>query len=198
MKMIFVDAENIGLKALEAVEATVIDKVFVFSKVESVQRACEKSLFLFLSDYPSGSNQADFYIIAYLSRVLLALDKKQYGTVSFELYSNDENLISAFEFQCAQLGARAHSIRTTQEVVVSPPKKAVAKPKPKKTKLLPERLEVLTKQLLSLLSSPMALNPQLQKKLKANKSEFSQVVSRLIKAKKIRRSAENKKLWVCC
>ncbi|AKB05854.1 hypothetical protein HPY15_15580 [Vibrio cholerae] len=50
MKMIFVDAENIGLKELEKVKATVIDKVFVFSKVESVQRICEKSLFLYLSE----------------------------------------------------------------------------------------------------------------------------------------------------
>ncbi|GAA5788729.1 hypothetical protein NGY2020031_11740 [Vibrio cholerae] len=45
MKMIFVDAENIGLKELEKVKATVIDKVFVFSKVESVQRICENHYF---------------------------------------------------------------------------------------------------------------------------------------------------------
>ncbi|MGL4734650.1 MAG: hypothetical protein ACRCWB_06105 [Enterovibrio sp.] len=96
MKMIFVDAENIGVKELEKIQATVIDKVFVFSKVESVQRICEKALFLFLSDYPSGPNQADFYIIAYLSRVLSILDKKQFSAVHFELYSNDKSLISAF------------------------------------------------------------------------------------------------------
>ena len=192
MKMIFVDAENIGLKALEAVEATVIDKVFVFSKVESVQRACEKSLFLFLSDYPSGSNQADFYIIAYLSRVLLALDKKQYGTVSFELYSNDENLIAAFEFQCAQLGARVNSIRTKHETVVSLPQNGATQPKAAK------KIQLLTERLLSLLNSPMALNPDLQSELGATKSEFTQVVNTLIQAQKIRRSDENKRLWICC
>ncbi|MGB0664216.1 MAG: hypothetical protein ACPGMR_10580 [Pontibacterium sp.] len=197
MKMIFVDAENIGLKALEAVEATVIDKVFVFSKVESVQRACEKSLFLFLSDYPSGSNQADFYIIAYLSRVLLALDKKQYGTVSFELYSNDENLISAFEFQCAQLGARAHSIRTKNETVVALPKTTLAKPSPAERKN-PSKPRSNADKLLTALRLPTPLSPSLQKKLGLTKGEFTTLTNEMIKAKKIKRSPESKKKWVCC
>lgn len=96
--MIFVDAENVGLKELEKIGASIIDKVFVFSKSEAVKLVCDKSLYLFLSDYPTGQNQADFYIVAYLSRVLLALDKKQLDSVNFELYSNDESLISAFEF----------------------------------------------------------------------------------------------------
>ncbi|CAH8242538.1 hypothetical protein VAEKB19_6990006 [Vibrio aestuarianus] len=87
MKMIFVDAENVGLKEVEKVKATFVDKVFVFSKIDAIKCACEKSLFLCLCDYPSGSNQADFHIIAYLARVLSSLDKKQLSSVDFELYS---------------------------------------------------------------------------------------------------------------
>ncbi len=33
MKMIFVDAENVGLKELEKINASVVDKVFVFSRL---------------------------------------------------------------------------------------------------------------------------------------------------------------------
>ncbi|EHK9000857.1 hypothetical protein KCU36_004195 [Vibrio vulnificus] len=184
MKMIFVDAENIGLKELEKVKATVIDKVFVFSKVESVQRICEKSLFLYLSDYPSGTNQADFYIIAYLSKVLLALDKKQFSTVMFELYSNDESLISAFEFQCGQLGANVQTIRTKDDTVVQMP--GVQQENTPQNKVF------------SALKSPKALDPTLQKQLGLSKSDFTKAINELTKSKKIQRSAENKRKWVRC
>ncbi|APC87642.1 TPA: hypothetical protein NKP78_004625 [Vibrio parahaemolyticus] len=184
MKMIFVDAENIGLKELEKVKATVLDKVFVFSKLESVQRVCEKSLFLYLSDYPSGANQADFYIIAYLSRVLLALDKNQFGTVNFELYSNDENLISAFEFQCGQLGANVKSIRTKDDTVVQLPN--VQKKSTPQDKVF------------SALKLPRPLDPSLQKQLGLSKSDFSKAINELTKSKKIKRSPESKRKWVCC
>ncbi|MCE9679241.1 hypothetical protein LZP69_08645 [Shewanella sp. AS1] len=185
MKMIFVDAENIGLKEIEKVKATAVDKVFVFSKSEAVQSVCEKSLFLYLSDYPSGANQADFYIIAYLSRVLSALDKKQFGTVNFELYSNDENLISAFEFQCTQLGASSISIRTKDDTVIQLP--AVAK-----------KSNTPQDKVFSALSSPKALDPNLQKQLGLSKADFSKAINALTKSKKIQRSAESKRKWVRC
>ncbi|CAH0535568.1 hypothetical protein VST7929_03119 [Vibrio stylophorae] len=184
MKMIFVDAENIGLKALEKVKASVIDKVFVFSKLEPVQRVCEKSLFLYLSDYPSGANQADFYIIAYLSKVLLALDKKQFSTVNFELYSNDENLIAAFQFQCDQLGANVKSIRTKDDTVVQMP--SVQK------KISPEE------KVFSALKSPRSLDPSLQKQLGLSKPDFSKAIQSLTQSKKIQRSPECKRKWIRC
>ena len=64
MKIIFVDAENVGLKELEKIKASIVDKVLVFSRVESIKQTCEKLLYLCLSDYPEGANQADFHIIA--------------------------------------------------------------------------------------------------------------------------------------
>ncbi|ELV8755367.1 hypothetical protein QNE93_004293, partial [Vibrio vulnificus] len=47
MKMVFVDAENVGLKELEKLRASAIDKVFVFSKSEAIKQCCEKNLFLY-------------------------------------------------------------------------------------------------------------------------------------------------------
>lgn len=180
MKMIFVDAENVGVKELEKIKATAIDKVFVFSKSEAIKQVCEKSLFLYLADYPSGSNQADFYIIAYLSRILCKLDKKQLGTVNFELYSNDQSLISAFEFQCSQLGAANKVIRTKDVTVVHFSGAALS----------PEE------KVLSALGSPTALDPQFQKLLGLSKSDFTKAINALNKANKIERLAESKKKWV--
>lgn len=185
MKMIFVDAENIGLKELEKVKATVVDKVFVFSKSEAVKLVCEKSLFLFLSDYPSASNQADFYIIAYLSRVLSSLEKKQFGSVNFELYTNDESLIAAFEFQCEQFGVTCRVVRTKDDTVVN-------LPKPISTSKTPED------KVYSALKSPRPLDPDLQKQLGLSKSDFSKAINGLSKANKIQRSKESKRKWIQC
>ncbi|MDP5255547.1 MULTISPECIES: hypothetical protein [unclassified Vibrio] len=143
-------------------------------------------MYLFLSDYPTGHNQADFYIIAYLSRVLLALDKKQLGSVHFELYSNDESLISAFEFQCKQLGGLCQSIRTRENTEVP-----MVKPQqpPKKS---PEG------KLLHALNSPRALDPSFQNQLGLSKSDFTKAINSLAKNNQIKRSPESKKKWVRC
>ncbi len=110
MKIIFVDAENVGFKGLEAIEANIIDKVFVFSKIGTIQAYAEQHLFLCLSGYPEGANQADFYIIAYLARVLASTSKAEKQRIEFILCSNDVNLINAFKFQCKMLDARSNII----------------------------------------------------------------------------------------
>ncbi|MBS9939245.1 hypothetical protein CWO17_11410 [Vibrio sp. 10N.286.45.A3] len=188
MKAIFVDAENVGLKELEKINATIVDKVFVFSKSDAVKLVCQKSLYHFLGDYPTGPNQADFYIIAYLSRVLLALDKKQLGSTHFELYSNDESLITAFEFQCDLLGSSCQSIRTREQTVVS-----LIESKPKKSKKLTPEERVL-----NALTSPQSLNPNFQKKVGLSQSDFSKAITELSKNKQIKRSPQSKKKWVSC
>lgn len=187
MKMIFVDVENIGVKELEKIEVSVIDKVFVFSKSDAVKRVCEKSLFLYISDYPSGSNQADFCIIAYLSRALLAVDKELLNSVKFELYSNDENLISAFIFQCHQLGAASECIRTRQNTVVP-----MTKPTSNKITSSP------VNKLLKVLSSPHTLDPNLQKKIGLSQSDFTKLINELVKENLIKRAPNSKKKWVKC
>jgi len=186
MKIIFVDAENIGLKELEKVKATVVDKVFVFSKSEAVKLACEKSLFLYLSDYPTGSNQADFYIVAYLSRILSSLENKQFGAVNFELYTNDESLIAAFEFQCDQRGASCRIVRTKDDTVVNLPKPAAPSAKTPQDRVY------------SALKSPRSLDPSLQKHLGLSKSDFTKAINELSKANKIQRFEGSKRKWVQC
>lgn len=180
MKIIFVDAENVGLKELEKMEASILDKVFVFSRVESIKRSCEKLLYLCICDYPSGSNQADFYIIAYLSRVLATLPKEQLNSIYFVLYSNDENLITAFQCQCNLLGGKYNIVRTkTTNTVVE---------------LKPEKNN--TERLLMELKTPKQLTPCLQDKLNWSKKEFTQAINELVRTKQIVRSTENKKCWV--
>ncbi|MDE1330498.1 hypothetical protein [Vibrio aestuarianus] len=188
MKVIFVDAENVGLKELEKINASIVDKVFVFSKSDAVKLVCEKSLYLCLNDYPTGQNQADFYIIAYLSRVLLALDKKQLGSIHFELYSNDENLITAFEFQCGQLGATCQSIRTREQTVVPITESSSTSPKPNSAEA----------KLLKALKSPHSLDPQFQQHLGLSKSDFTKAINELSKSNQIKRSPQSKKMWVRC
>lgn len=182
MKMIFVDAENVGLKELGKLEASVVDKVFVFSKAESIIKFCEQNLYLCLSDYPCGSNQADFYIIAYLSRILSALDKKKLGSILFKLYSNDESLIAAFEFQCAQLGGAHCVVRTKEETVVPAVKKSLS----------PED------KIYSSLQSPRALDPAFQKQIGLSRPEFTKAINELAKKNKIKRSTKSNKKWVRC
>ncbi|MGL5291591.1 MAG: hypothetical protein ACRC9T_06690 [Vibrionaceae bacterium] len=194
MKIVFVDAENVGVKALEKIQATIIDKVFVFSKVESVRRICEKSLFYCLSDYPSGANQADFYIIAYLVRVISMLDAKLLAVMNLELYSNDENLISAFHFQCEQFGAKVQIMRTKsskENTELHPITTNVIKISAAQTPSPQDKL-------FSALSSPRALDADLQLHLGLSQPDFTRAITELIKLQKIQRSAESKQKWVQC
>ncbi|HHG3372382.1 TPA: hypothetical protein ACPVY7_001894 [Vibrio parahaemolyticus] len=111
MKIILVDAENVGLKGVEKIAPSVSDKVFVFSKSENIEQFCEKEMYQHISDYPSGANQADFCIIAYLMRFLTHYDLKALSQVVFELHSSDLNLISAFRYQCNRFSVKSNLFR---------------------------------------------------------------------------------------
>lgn len=77
MKIYYVDAENIGLSMLDELTISILDRVFVFTNSESLKSACGNALLTCVSGYPSGQNQADFYIIAHLSNVLSHLSKAE-------------------------------------------------------------------------------------------------------------------------
>ncbi len=100
MRFLFIDAENTGNKEVEEISATVADKVFVFSKNEKLKLACERKFFLYISSYPTGKNQADFYIIGNLVGIFASLTDEQRDACQFVLYSQDEPLLMAFSFQC--------------------------------------------------------------------------------------------------
>lgn len=130
MRFIFVDAENIGLKEVEAINASIIsDKVLVFSKNDTVKEVCERKLFLYISSYPTGSNQADFYIIGNLLRIIASLKKQQLDICQFVLYSQDNSLVTAFAFQC-KLHKLKHRIALKSKAhIQAQPKPQVIEPK---------------------------------------------------------------------
>lgn len=187
MKVIFVDAENVGLKVIEKIERALSDKVLVFSKSPNIEQYCDKALFQHFSNYPSGSNQADFLIIANLTKYLTVYDMKALSKAEFVLYTNDQDLISAFEFQCKQNQISANIIRTREEPkVISLP---VSKPNP---------LDPVEDMLFNALSEPRSLDAELQTELRLGRQTFTRVINSLLNANRIKRSETNKKLWVQC
>ncbi|CAH7217110.1 conserved hypothetical protein [Vibrio chagasii] len=186
MKFVFVDAENVGVKGVERVKATLADKVFVFSKSNGIKQYCEKELFHHLSDYPSGQNQADFYIISYLSCVLSTLEQQALASAHFELFSNDESLISAFDFQCKKLGAKFRIARTKDEVVV-----------PIVPNVKPNSVSAEQK-IYAALESPKNLDPSFQEQLGLSRQVFTKAVNTLSSSNKIKRSETDRKKWVQC
>ena len=179
MKLIFVDAENIGLRQLEEINSAFTDRVFVFSKDDSVKVSCEEKSFLVMSAYPTGPNQADFYIIAKLVALIGSMSLEQTKSCEFVLYSQDNALVSAFSFQC-----RLHKMKF--KIALNPKSNPAQKSTAKK---LP-----LEEKLLSILSSPTT-SEDAREKLKANKSDFTRAINRLIADNKIHRSSESKKKW---
>ena len=100
MKTFFIDEENVGLKVLESYKIFCDQKVLVFTKNLAAKKLCKRYFFHCIDDYAAGSNQADFYIIACLSRLLSQMSDKQIASHTFILVSNDCSLISAFKQQC--------------------------------------------------------------------------------------------------
>ncbi|MUH95235.1 hypothetical protein GNP63_01540 [Aliivibrio fischeri] len=190
MKIVFVDVENIGLTELGKIKASIVDKVFVFSRMNNVRSICEKKSYLCLSNYPEGSNQADFYIIAYLSRLIALLSQSELKAITFELFSNDESLISAFQFQCVQLEAQYRINRTKKDKVK---KESKVKTALVITKLMTQSPEA---KIYAALKSPQALDENFRNQLKLSKSNFNKAINELSKANRITRLKDNKKKWV--
>ena len=181
MKIKFVDAENVGLKVIDDIHLSAGDKVYVFSNTDAkrMKHACKEHHFIRLSGYPTGANQADFYIVAYLSRMLSTLPKNEVKICVFELYTKDKNLISAFKFQC-NLDSAKYRICNDIEKVIE------------------HNTTSNTKRIFDALKTERPLNPKLQDKLGLSQSEFTRAIYALIKNKKIQRSLKRKKFWVQC
>jgi len=180
MNIYFVDLENVGLKTLQSLDVSFSDKVFVFSNSSDVKKYCDQSLYFCLSDYPTGSNQADFYIIAYLSKVIEQLSKTERLVNKLVICTKDNSLIVAFEYQCNLNGIRCSSPfkLTKLNNVVS-----ISKTDPSGCVIL------------SLLAKPKpATDLHIQSKL--SKPDFTRAFSLLIKEEKVKRSKKSKKLWV--
>lgn len=180
MKFIFVDAENIGLKEVEQIESTIADKVFVFSKSNQFKEVCERKLFLCMSSYPTGPDQADFYIVGKLVGIIASLTNEQLPLCEFILYSRDNPLVLAFSFQC-----KLHKAKS----------RIALKPKSVKKLEEPKAKQTLEEQMIDLLASP-ASSEEVRKRLKVEKPQFTKAMNILIKQNKIERAPESKKKWV--
>ncbi len=185
MRFIFVDAENIGLKEVEAINPSISDKVFVFSKSEAVKEVCERKLFLFISSYPSGSNQADFYIIGNMVGIIASLTDEQRKICQFILYSRDNSLATAFSFQC-KLHKTKHSVALEPKVNSTPQSTAVTN----------NSVLSLEQRMYELFQTEQTTE-SVRKKLCQPKSDFTRALNVLIKSKKIQRVSKTKKTWVC-
>ncbi len=179
MELIFVDAENIGSKALLELEATILDKVFVFSNNDEVKTICEQLMYLCLSGYPQKSNQADFYIIAYLSKALSQLTKPSKSKVTFTLYSKDASLIEAFRFQCELVNANC-SFPLLENVVEMPTN---------------NEIDSVEKKVLKLLLKPITVN-EIINQLNVTQADFSRIFTPLVKDGKVSRVSGDSRQWV--
>ncbi|MFT6816147.1 MAG: hypothetical protein ACJAZ3_002065 [Sphingobacteriales bacterium] len=180
MKIAFIDAENIGLKELEPIEAKVSDKVFVFSKNDAVKVLCERKFFLCMSSYPTGPNQADFYIIGNLVGIIASLTGEQKKVCEFLLYSRDNSLAQAFSFQC-----KLHKVKF----------KVPLEPKAPSNVIPITQKDAIEQKIINMLVAPMTAE-EIRKDLKAPKPDFTKALNILIKGNKIKRSTSSKKKWV--
>ncbi|GGY31828.1 hypothetical protein GCM10011297_00720 [Bacterioplanes sanyensis] len=187
MRFIFVDAENIGLKEVEAISASISDKVLVFSKNDAVKEVCERKLFLYISSYPKGSNQADFYIIGNLVGMIASLTEQQRDICQFVLYSQDSSLVTAFTFQC-----KLHKIK--HRIALEP--KSQAQTHPKTQVIESEKsLQSLEQRIFEHFKTEQTTE-SVRKKIKQSKPVFTRALNNLIKENKIQRVSKRKKTWI--
>ena len=177
---IFVDAENISLKEVESINASLSDKVFVFSKTDAVKSLCERKLFLYISSYPTGANQADFYLIATLSGIIASLSPAQKQICACVLYSRDNSLVAAFTFQC-----KLHQVNY----------KVALQPKLPKVVKHVSNVNSLEEKILTLLTTPMK-SEAIREQLNVPRTEFTRSLNQLIRDEKIKRSPERQKSWI--
>ena len=184
MRFIFVDAENIGLKEVEAMSASISDKVLIFSKNDAIKEVCERRLFLYISSYPTGSNQADFYIIGNLVGMITSLTEQQKEICQFILYSQDNSLVTAFSFQC-KLHNIKHKIALEPKIQAQP--QTIIEPK-KPTQSLEKKIYEHFK--------TAQTTETVRKKLNQPKPDFTRALNALIRTNKIQRVSKSKKTWV--
>lgn len=174
MRLIFIDHENVGFNTLDEINPTGLDKVFVFSHAEKANEICSQRNFKLCNDYPVGSNQADFYIVSYLSRALALTPS--FDNVTFILSSNDVALSQAFQFQCGIYGV-------TSKIIT-------AKPKPK-FKITEKDIE----RVVSAFDTPDTM-ANIQSRVGLAQSEFAKVTHSLIAMGAIRRLSKKSKKWL--
>lgn len=109
MKIYYIDAENVGIDVLKDKSVSVLDKVYVFSNNKSVNAECDKRLYIAVSGYPVGKNQADFYMVGHVARLISLLSNKEKGIINFIFCTKDQDLLKALFYQCSSAGIKIFS-----------------------------------------------------------------------------------------
>lgn len=174
MKLVFVDAENVGCSVIKEMEYKLNDKVLVFSRCQKIQAVCSQKLFACLSHYAEGTGQADFLIIATLAEQLAGMSQADKEETLFELVSYDLALNRAFITQC-----KLHHV-TYKVTVLS----------------APEGREAVEREVLRALKVPHQLNHEFWHKLGIDQSTCTTVTKRLIEQGKIKRVEGNRRYWM--
>lgn len=181
MKIYYVDAENIGFSMLDKTTFHILDRVFVFTNSETIKSEYNNMLLTCVSGYPTGKNQADFYIIAHLSIFLSNLSKSDKKLIEFNLLSKDQNLWKAFEYQCSLAGVKSSAPYIAEKI------------EPNNAE---ESIEIsIGEEILKLMTEPIT-SYEIQHMLNLSQSEFTKAINQLINTGKIMRHEKSKKYWV--
>lgn len=198
MKIYYVDAENIGIDFLAGQNISVLDKVFVFSNNESITSECEKRLYIGVTGYPVGKNQADFYMIGHLARLVSLLSDKEKGAINFIFCSKDQDLLKALDSQCSLAGIKAFSSypaenKRKESSSTSKPNtdKNNTRKKGAKKGVKNQSIESLILECFAKPSKPY----DVQLALGLSKPGFTKAINKLIKAEKIKRQSKSSKKW---
>ncbi|CED58028.1 putative uncharacterized protein (plasmid) [Aliivibrio wodanis] len=184
MNVIFVDAENVGQQAIQDIDTRITDKVFVFTNNEQIKSLCHDLMFIAMSGYPVGKNQADFYIIGHLCKALSQVHFDEKKKITFCLHSNDNSLCQAFEFQC--------QLASIQSTIVNdnPPQMNNSEPHQYTVAEL-NNVAKIYKVLKQKAMQPSALF----KATNIDEKEGAKLLNILFKKELIARSHNNKKIW---
>ena len=198
MKIYYVDAENVGIDFLVEKNVSVLDKVFVFTKNKSLIFECEKQLYISVSGYEVGKNQADFHMVAHLARLLSQLSVKEKGAINFIFCSKDQDLLKALDSQCSLAGIKTF----TSYPAENKKKKSNSASKPNtdknNTRKTGVKKGVKNQSIENLVLEKFAQPSKacdVQVALGLSKAEFSKAINKLIKAGKIKRQSKSSKKW---
>jgi hypothetical protein len=99
LKIYYIDVENIGLDKISEQIINISDKVFLFTHNSKRSTNVKDEYFYYINDYPTGDNQADFCIIANVSKLLSTINKNEINNIEIILFSKDKELWNAFQYQ---------------------------------------------------------------------------------------------------
>ncbi len=192
LKVYYIDAENVNnIDVINSkLKLQILDKIFIFSRLKNkiLDESCS-----YITEYPKGKNQADFCIIAHLSKVLAELSQSERHVFEFILFSKDIELWVAFEFQCKKSNVKVRNPfiedeeKTLNKLIIQP--SIMVKQDSFKTPY------DIKKEVLKLITQEPVSAKQIADKLKINPQDISACLTRLKQEKIIERLDNMSTKW---